>query len=184
MLYLPADYLCVGSGRSQRPGVKKPCLFGPSVDFQLKLDSESVSLANPAQPVCADVNVSVRDVLRLMQANVTGAAILSENGQIAGILTERDILRILADDVTLDQPVSQVMAKDPVTLTADDTVGKAIELMSTGGFRRLPIVDNGGRISGTLKVSGILRYLVEHFPKVVYTLPPTPHYKPLDRDGA
>jgi hypothetical protein len=35
-----------------------------------------------------------------------------------------------------------------------------------------------------LKVAGILNYLVEHFPKVVYTLPPDPHYKPNDREGA
>ena len=74
--------------------------------------------------------------------------------------------------------------RDPVTLRGNDTVGKAIGLMSTGGFRRLPIVDGEGKIQGVLKVSGILHYLVEHFPKVVYTLPPAPHHKTVTREGA
>jgi hypothetical protein len=56
--------------------------------------------------------------------------------------------------------------------------------MSGGGFRRLPIVDDAGLLQGVLKVSGLLHYLVEHFPKIVYTLPPAPHYKSADREGA
>ena len=56
--------------------------------------------------------------------------------------------------------------------------------MSVGGFRRLPIVDNQGNVEGLLKVSGLLHYLVEHFPNVVHTLPPEPHYKSADREGA
>ena len=44
--------------------------------------------------------------------------------------------------------------------------------MSGGGFRRLPIVDEAGSVHGVLKVSGLLHYLVEHFPKIVHTLPP------------
>ena len=39
-------------------------------------------------------------------------------------------------------------------------------------------------VTGVLKVSGILHYLVEHFPKVVYTLPPEPHHKTAAREGA
>lgn len=164
--------------------MKLPLPVSLNVDFQLNLETESISHANPAQSVCADENVSVRDVLRLLQANVTGAAVITANNTIVGILTERDILRLLADHADLDQPVSAVMAREPVTVSANDSIGSAIELMSTGGFRRLPIVDRTGRVTGTLKVSAILRFLVEHFPQVVYTLPPTPHYKSLAREGA
>jgi predicted transcriptional regulator len=80
--------------------------------------------------------------------------------------------------------VADVMIRNPVTLRKSDTVGRAIGLMSAGGFRRLPIVDEQGQIQGVLKVSGILHYLVEHFPKVVYTLPPEPHHKTVTREGA
>ena len=63
-------------------------------------------------------------------------------------------------------------------------MGKAISKMSHGGYRRVPVVDEKGRALSILKVSGILRYLVEHFPDVVYTLPPEPHYRPKSREGA
>jgi CBS domain-containing protein len=76
------------------------------------------------------------------------------------------------------------MVKNPVALRPTDTVAHAIGLMSAGGFRRLPIVAADGKVTGLLKVSSILRYLVEHFPKVVYTLPPEPHHKTGTREGA
>jgi CBS domain-containing protein len=104
--------------------------------------------------------------------------------KLLGIFTERDALRLLADGANLDQPVAAVMVRDPVTLRTDETVGKAIGLMAAGGCRRLPVVDAHGRVTGVLKVSGILRYLVEHFPKTVYTLPPAPHHKTVQREGA
>ncbi len=106
------------------------------------------------------------------------------DGKLLGIFTERDALRLLADGAALNMPVASVMVKNPVTLRSTDTVAHAIALMSAGGFRRLPIVAGNGQILGVLKVSNILRYLVEHFPKVVYTLPPEPHHRPSQREGA
>jgi CBS domain-containing protein len=71
-----------------------------------------------------------------------------------------------------------------VTILSSDTVGVAIAKMSSGGYRRLPLVDEENRPVGMLKVSGILRFLVEHFPKMVYTLPPSPHHRMQQREGA
>ena len=90
----------------------------------------------------------------------------------------------MAAQSDLDIPIDEVMVRDPVTVSANDTVGKAISKMSFGGYRRLPIVDEMGRAVSILKVSGILRYLVEHFPDVVYTLPPEPHHHTKTREGA
>jgi len=119
-----------------------------------------------------------------MQAERTGAIMLCDGQKLAGVFTERDALRLLADGANLDIPVSEVMVRNPVTVRKTDTVARAISLMSAGGFRRLPIVDEAGNVQGLLKVSGLLHYLVEHFPKVVYTLPPEPHYKTTEREGA
>jgi predicted transcriptional regulator len=157
---------------------------GFAVDFQLHLETESVEECHPAKPLCAAPEDPIRLVLRQLQEARTGAAMICEGGKLQGIFTERDALKLLADGTNLDAPVASVMIKNPVTLRANDTVGHAIALMSAGGFRRLPIVESDGKIRGVLKVSNILRYLVEHFPKVVYTLPPEPHYKPSSREGA
>jgi len=159
-------------------------LLGFAVDFQLHLETETVEHCYPSQPSCAQPTDSVRAVLRLMQESRTGVAMVCSEGKLLGVFTERDALRLLADGANLDMPVSEIMIRNPVTVRKSDTVAKAISLMSGGGFRRLPIVDDAGLLQGVLKVSGLLHYLVEHFPKIVYTLPPAPHYKSADREGA
>lgn len=154
------------------------------MDFQLHLETETVEHCYPAKPLCAAPDDSIRSVLRLLKEARTGAAMVCIDGKLLGIFTERDALRLLADGANLDAPVANVMIKNPVTVRPSDTVGHAITLMSAGGFRRVPIVDAAGKIQGVLKVSGLLHYLVEHFPKVVYTLPPEPHHKTVTREGA
>ena len=76
------------------------------------------------------------------------------------------------------------MARNPVVVSPEDSVGDAIAKMSRGGYRRLPIVDRDGVPTGVLSVRQILRYLVEHFPTAIYTLPPTPNEATKDREGA
>ena len=154
------------------------------MEFQLDLETESVERCYPAKPHCVAPEDSVRKVVKLLQEECTGAAMVCRDGKLIGVFTERDFLKHLADGANLDQPVGEVMVQNPVTLRAADTVARAIGLMSAGGFRRLPIVDPTGKLLGVVKVSGILHYLVEHFPKVVYTLPPGPHHKTSTREGA
>lgn len=154
------------------------------MDFQLHLETETVEHCYPAAPLCVAPGDSVRSVLRLLRNARTGAAMVCTEGRPVGIFTERDALRLLAANANLDHSVSEAMVCNPVTLRHTDTVGHAIGLMSAGGFRRLPIVNDQGQVQGMLKVSGILHYLVEHFPKVVYTLPPEPHHKTTTREGA
>jgi CBS domain-containing protein len=154
------------------------------VDFQLHLETETVEHCHPSKPLCAQISDSVRTVLQRLQTERTGAAMICTDGRLSGVFTERDALRLLADGANLDTPVSEVMIRNPVTVRKTDTVAKAISLMSVGGFRRLPIVDDQGNVQGVLKVSGLLHYLVEHFPKIVHTLPPEPHHKIAAREGA
>jgi CBS domain-containing protein len=80
--------------------------------------------------------------------------------------------------------LQQVMTADPVVLRADDKVGKAISMMAQGGYRRLPIVDGRGRPVGIITAQGVMHYLVEHFPTVIYNLPPEPHHSMQQREGA
>jgi len=104
--------------------------------------------------------------------------------KLQGICTERDLIKVLAAEGNLNASISTIMVRDPVTLQPRDSLETAINLMSGRGVRQIPVVDAGGRILGVLSARSILHYLVEHFPKVVYTLPPTPHHKPQEREGA
>ena len=154
------------------------------MNFDVQLKSETVAHAHPAEAIVVDLSTSVSSVLRLMKEEQVGSVLICEGECLVGIFTERDALRLMASAADLDVPIEQEMVSDPVTVSADETVGKAITQMSKGGYRRLPIVDESCCPVGILKVSGILRYLVEHFPEVIYTLPPEPHHRTQHREGA
>lgn len=80
--------------------------------------------------------------------------------------------------------IREWMTPQPVTLTTKSSVGQTIEMMSEGGYRHLPIVDEQGQPSGVAAVRGIVHYLVDHFPQTIYNLPPEPGRRGADREGA
>jgi len=154
------------------------------VSFELNLRSETVQYAHPAEAIVLAPQETVRAALQQMKQAKTGNVLICEAKRLVGIFTERDALKLLASNADLEQPIGQVMVRDPVTVSLTDSVGEAISKMSIGGYRRLPVVDDTGYAASVLKVSGIIRYLVEHVPDVVYTLPPEPHHRPKTREGA
>lgn len=154
------------------------------MDFQLNLNVETIERALPTQPLLVETYDSVRHALRLMQAHRDGSVLVCLNRVLVGIFTERDALKLLAADSDLDSPIEEVMTRGPVTVRPSDTVATAIRKMSFGGFRRLPVVDKFGRPIGLIKASRIVRYMVEHFSKSVYNLPPEPHAMMQEREGA
>jgi CBS domain-containing protein len=153
------------------------------MDIELKLTTETVDQVGPLEPLCVQPQTSVREVLRQMKQGNFGSALVCHAGQLIGIFTERDALRIMARHGELDAPVERVMVTSPATIRPDATVASAVLKMSSGGYRRLPIVDAQGRPGGVVEVAGIVHYLVQHFPKAVYNLPPVAHPLTHDREG-
>ena len=154
------------------------------MSFALKLDTETVERAFPGEALILPSGTSIRDVFAQLRTRNSGVAAVCDDGVLVGIFTERDALRLLAAGTDVDQPVSAVMTRNPTTLRKSDSVSKAMSLMSSGGYRQLPIVDDENRPVSVLKAAGILHYLVEHFPKIIYNLPPEPHHSPQRREGA
>ena len=152
--------------------------------FHLEIDSDSVRETHSSPPLYVQCDDSVRHVLQQLKTNNTGSAFVLEDGKLAGLFTERDSLKMMASGGDLDVAVGQVMTKNPVTVHDDDSVSAAIRAMSQGGYRRLPIVDDKGQPTGAVKASGILHYLVEHFPQSIYNLPPAPDNASKEREGA
>lgn len=152
--------------------------------FHLDLLTEPAQRAHAAPPVCVEPESTVRSVMEQLGRNNRGAVLICRDGVLVGIFTERDALRLMASGADLDVPMERVMTREPATLHKSDSMATAIARMSKGGYRRMPIVDEQGRPQGVVKVSGILHYLVEHFPSVIYTLPPEPDTRPQEREGA
>jgi CBS domain-containing protein len=84
---------------------------------------------------------SVADAAAAMIRRKVGSALIMQSGFLAGILTERDVLRAAGsgNDLT-DSPVSAWMTKDPEQASPDTTVEDALQLMLLHGFRHLPVL--------------------------------------------
>ncbi len=156
------------------------------MDFQLSLQSEETRSVYPESPLAVEPETSIADVIRLLQAEKTGAALVCDNERLVGIFTERDALRLMTSGADLSPPVTSVMSSAPVTIDSDAPVAEAIKRMSDGGYRHLAMVnaDNRTKPTGLIDVRGIMRYLVEHFPNTIYNFPPNPQQAPAEREGA
>jgi CBS domain-containing protein len=153
------------------------------VDFEFNLSTETVEqLLAPAH--CVEVGTSVREVMTLLKARKAGSVLVCRDGVLVGIFTERDALRLMAAGASIEVPIDTVMVRNPVTLKHTDTVATAIQRMSDGGYRRLPVLDGSGRPVGLVKATGIVHFLAEHFPQTVYNLPPAANPVMHEREGA
>jgi CBS domain-containing protein len=120
-----------------------------------------------------------------MRREKVGCLVVCEGGRLLGIFTERDLMRrILATGKPLATLLRDCMTPDPVTVFTKDPVAVAIRKMEEGAYRHLPVVDEAGHPIGILSVKRIVRYLVEHFPSLVYNLPPDPGAVPNQPEGA
>ncbi|HWC90551.1 MAG TPA: CBS domain-containing protein [Pirellulales bacterium] len=153
------------------------------MDIELQLTTDTVDQAAPHRPLCVEPQTSIREVFTLLKDNGAGAVLVCSRGRLAGIFTERDALGVMQRRDDLDAPIETVMIPAPVVLRADASVASAILRMSSGGYRRVPLVDVKGQPLGILEVAGIVHYLVEHFPKTIYNLPPVAHPVIHDREG-
>ena len=155
-----------------------------TVTFQLDLGEDGALDAYPDDILPVTPESSVGDVLGLLKSERSGCVVVCDQGRLVGVFTERDALRCMATATSFDTPVGQLMSADPVTIREGASVADAIQKMAAGGYRHLPIVDAAGAPTAVAAVHGIVHYLVEHFPKTIYNLPPEPNRSPTEREGA
>lgn len=150
--------------------------------------SDRITTLKLAAPLIVQSGAAVSSVVEQIQREKRGAGcVLICSGQsLAGIMTERDVLlKIVARDVDGKEPVDRFMTPDPVTMTSDQTIGEAINLMNEHNFRHIPVVDpKTGEVTSIFTVSDVINYLAESFPEQVINLPPRPHQKMMTPEGA
>ncbi|HCC99983.1 MAG TPA: hypothetical protein DER64_05600 [Planctomycetaceae bacterium] len=119
-----------------------------------------------------------------MREHSHGCALICDEGQLVGILTERDILHSLHSGVDHETPVSSLMTQNPTTVTNHDTLFHAIALMDSGGYRRLPVLGDDGRPDGIVDVKTITGFLVEHYAATVHNQASQAQLTAKNREGA
>jgi len=151
------------------------------------LTDEPLSVLTRREPVSVPPGTSLAECVRAIQRTGTGDSVFvcDKDDRLVGVLTERDVFgRIVMGDVDLSLPVESLMTTEPNTLRLDQTVLDAIELMQTGRYRNVPLVDDDGHMAGVVRQSDIIRYLAESFPEELLNLPPRPHQHMKEPEGA
>ncbi|HTT21277.1 MAG TPA: CBS domain-containing protein [Candidatus Sulfotelmatobacter sp.] len=106
-----------------------------------------------------DANRTVLEAARYMMENNVGAVPVLRNGDLAGILSERDIMnRVVAVGRTPGTTaVSEVMTANPRAVAADESIEECLFIMHEFGFRHLPIVD-GKELKGLISLRDVLMH--------------------------
>ena len=97
------------------------------------------------EPITAPESITVSAAAQLMKRNEVGAVMVVEEGRLVGVFTERDALfRVLAEGRdTLTTRLADVMTRNPATIHPDRPFAEALHIMYEGGFRHVPVVEDG-----------------------------------------
>lgn len=151
------------------------------------ITDERLRVLSRRPPVTVAPGTSLAACLSAIQETGTGNSVFvcEADGRLVGVLTERDVFAHLVDgDIDLSQPVEALMTLDPRTLDLDQTIHEAIVLMQTGRYRNVPVVDEDGQLVGVVRQSDVIKYLAESFPQELLNLPPRPHQRMKEPEGA
>jgi CBS domain-containing protein len=110
--------------------------------------------------VSIEPHATLAEAAKLLAERRIGAVlVLGIEGRVAGILSERDIVRALATRgaAVLDERVDQVMTRKVFTCSENDTVAQVMEQMTGGKFRHVPVIDNG-RVVGIISIGDVVNH--------------------------
>jgi CBS domain-containing protein len=123
----------------------------------------AISAVRISKPRTVLPTVTVREAIDAMKDDPMAAVAVVDAGKVVGIFTERDVLKkIAAHPKLLAEPVSSHMTPDPVILREDDTMAYAHNKMGDGGFRHIPVVQNGNLI-GMLSGRDIMAWMLGRY---------------------
>lgn len=100
---------------------------------------------------------------RKLAAKRIGAVVISDgDGRLQGILSERDIVRAVAQGGAeiLSSPVADIMTRDVVTCNESATLDDVMHTMTRGRFRHVPVVDADGRLAGIISIGDAVKYQI------------------------
>ena len=140
------------------------------------VSAETIDSLKPRVPVSLSVNSTINDAISAMQTKCIGAVLVLEGQKLVGIFTERDVLfKVINKPLDIHQTtLREVMTHEPETLTEADRIVYALNRMTVGGYRHIPIVDAHDNLTGIISVKDIVEYLVSLVEEEVYNIRPEP----------
>ncbi len=156
-----------------------------SIEKAISLDEPISSLSLGEFSVLSQDETLSR-IIKILQDKHLACVILEKDDKISGIFTERDILnKVVGFRLELDkEPGYKYMTSNPETLCMEDLVAFALNKMTAGGFRHVPIVDANRKVVAVVSMTDIINHLGEFYFNEVFNLPPKPLRRQNEVEGA
>jgi CBS domain-containing protein len=120
----------------------------------------SVGMLMTREVVTLDVTQPVRDAIQLFSSKQFRHLLVREGDQLAGVLSDRDVLRaLLRSTDACDYPISSVMTKEPITVVPDASISEAIHLLTSHRINCLPVTAPHRHVLGILTTTDLLNAL-------------------------
>jgi CBS domain-containing protein len=133
---------------------------------------QKVSVLPTDDYVAVSRHTPLAQAIEAMKKDEGGCVIVTDDGRVAGIFTERDLLtKVSGEEVDLQSPIERWMHSAVETLSPEATIGDAVRLMNERSFRNIPLVVEG-QLRGSISVFDIITYLAECYPQTTMNLPP------------
>jgi CBS domain-containing protein len=145
--------------------------------FDAALLREPVVVLPVRRALTVSPNTTVTESMRMMKTEHRSCVAITDDGtrnsKLTGIFTERDVLFRVVDRGRNPAalPMGEVMTPDPETLSVRSTIASALNMMSVGGFRHIPVVDDEHRPVFMIRVRDVVEFIAESFPREILNLP-------------
>jgi len=118
--------------------------------------------AKGSSVISVSPQTDVAEAVRILSEKRIGSVLVMDRDKIAGILSERDIVRALAREGgdCLAGPVSKLMTSNVVTCSPHETLAEVMQMMTDGRFRHLPVVVDG-RLAGMVSIGDVVKWRLE-----------------------
>ncbi|MHA2365134.1 MAG: CBS domain-containing protein [Candidatus Hodarchaeales archaeon] len=136
-----------------------------------------------AFPPTASIGECIRS---LQKHNLSYCAIIDDNKELLGLVTEQDFLRLAGENkLDLSAPVKDIVVQYPIFGKSDDSIASIVLSLYQSGFRHIPIFDNKSKeVFGVVSVRDFVSHLIDYFPEAVYNVMPGQRLSTEDREGA
>lgn len=107
--------------------------------------------------ITANISMKVKEAIEILYNKHIGCVVsIDEDKKCIGIFTERDAIRLIAENVELDQPLGNVMTKNIITIPENSSIYELRRTIQTHSIRHLPVVNQENRLVGLLSVRALM----------------------------
>ena len=138
--------------------------------FERTIMEAPLERLHPKPPVIVPPQTTIAETISMLREQHIGCVLVGEPDELLGIFSERDALLKIAHryDQVASQAVAEFMTTEPETLEVDAPIAFALNKMSSGDYRHVPVTRDG-RVEGIVSLRDVLQFLSESYPDLIPT---------------